>query len=91
MRPPLATSHTDTPPQCLTLGLTGVAVLQSACGTRSATWALSRATNRGDRLFAMFVLVLTWTQNLLAGPVTTLVQAEPRNCPTRARKRGLSK
>jgi hypothetical protein len=68
----------------------GVAVLQSAWVTRVATCALSRATNFGERSFEMFTRVATWTQNWPGGPVATLVQVEPRNWPTCARKFGLS-
>src|SRR6478735_5162649 len=48
IRPPLATSQTETPPQWRALGVSGVAVLQSAWVTRVATCALSRATNFGE-------------------------------------------
>jgi hypothetical protein len=58
---------------------------------RVATCALSRATKRGDTSLAMLTRGDTCTQNRLGGPVVTLVQAEPRNCPARARKFGLSK
>src|SRR3954471_10509258 len=61
IRPPLATSQIDTPPQCRTLGVSGVLVLQPGCTTRVATWALSRATNRDDRSLAMFTRAATWT------------------------------
>ena len=91
IRPPLATSQTDTPPQWRTLGVTGVAVLQSDWATRWATWALSRATNDGEMPLAMLTLVDTCTQNWPDGPVWTLVHPDPRNWPTRARKFGLSK
>src|SRR5262245_47712049 len=91
MRPPLATSQIETPPQCAALGFRGLAVLHWGCATRVATWALSRATNLGDTSFAMLTRVATFTQNLLGGPVVMLVQSDPRNSPTCARKFGLSK
>jgi hypothetical protein len=91
IRPPLATSQTDMAPQWATLGVRGSAVLQSGCGTRVATWALSRTTNFGERSLPMLTRGVTATQNCPGGPVSTLVQPEPRKSPIRARKFGLSK
>ena len=56
-------------------------MLQPGCGTRSATWALSRATNSGEKPLAMFTRVLTWTQKVLGGPVVTLVHVDAEELP----------
>ena len=60
-------------------GLSGVAVLQSAWLIRVATWELSRSTSFLEKLLAMLTRADTCTQNLLGGPVVTLVQSSPRN------------
>ena len=78
IRPPLATSQTVTPPQWRTLGVTGTAVLQSACTTRLATCALSRATNLLEKSLPMLTRVLTCTQKRLGGPCVTLVHSLPK-------------
>ena len=66
MRPPLATSQIDMPPQWSFVSLRPSVLVKSgpqlACGMRVATCALSRTTNLAERPLPMFTRGVTRTQ-----------------------------
>jgi hypothetical protein len=83
IRPPLATSQTDTPPQWSTVANVpsrfSIRFTQS-WSTRVATCGLSRPTKRGERSVAKLIR-----------DGTTVVSLYGTTSPSRARKLGLSK